>query len=65
MRITVNGEERRVCAVTLEALLEELEYTVTVVATAHNGVFVPRGERGNTQLADDDRIEIVSPIEGG
>lgn len=65
MRITVNGEEQRVSAVSLEALLEELDYNVTVVATALNGVFVPRGERGSTLLSDDDRIEIVSPIEGG
>ncbi len=65
MRITVNGEEQSVSTETLEALLETLQYNAQLVATAHNGTFVPRADRKDTALTEGDRVEIVSPIEGG
>ena len=35
------------------------------VATALNGLFVPKSLRQTTLLSDGDQIEIIAPIEGG
>ena len=35
------------------------------VATAMNGIFVPRDLRPNTVLEDGDQIEILAPLQGG
>lgn len=64
-RIVVNGEAVTVAATTLEALLAEIGFGGGKVATAINGDFVPAARRGATVLADGDRIEIVSPRQGG
>lgn len=65
MRLTVNGEAREVAATTLEALLRELEYEGDWLATACNGEIVHRENRGRYRLSDGDRIEILSPMQGG
>lgn len=65
MRLIINGEEKTLDEKTLDVLLESLDYNPEVVATALNGVFVPRAARPDTPLNDGDRVEIVSPIEGG
>ncbi len=64
-RVIVNGETRRVRAIRLDRLLEEIGADARWVATALNGEFVPRDERAATPIADGDRIEIVAPMEGG
>ena len=64
MRITVNGEAVETAAGTLAALLDELGQGDAKVATAVNEVFVPMGARGRA-LAPGDRVEIVSPRQGG
>ena len=63
--VMVNGEDRRVTAVTLETALLELGFGESKVATALNGDFVPAGRRGSTALKRGDRIEIVSARQGG
>jgi sulfur carrier protein len=65
MRIEVNGEPREIGARSLADAVAELGLAETVVATALNGDFVPRGERAGTPLTDGDRIEIVAPMQGG
>jgi sulfur carrier protein len=65
MRIEVNGKKREVAAETLAALLCELEYDERHVATALNQSFVRKADRGEARLKEGDRIEIVSPRQGG
>lgn len=65
MKLTVNGEERAVAAETLAALLKELEYRHAFLATARNGELIPADARGSCRLDEGDRIEILSPMQGG
>ena len=65
MRISVNGKAREVDAVTLAALLAELDYGAAVVATAINQSFVRAVDRAGTTLREGDAVEIVSPRQGG
>lgn len=63
--LTVNGEPAETAADTLAALVESLGFAENAVATALNGAFVPRGQRGETGLAAGDKVEIVAPRQGG
>jgi len=65
MRIIVNGEHKEVAAQTLEALLAECGYHSSKIATALNSTFIHRHLRTETTLSENDRVEVVSPIEGG
>ncbi len=65
MRLTINGEDREVSAATLGALLAELDYEGNWLATAVNSEVVRAADRPARQLKDGDRIEIVSPRQGG
>jgi sulfur carrier protein len=63
--IFVNGERIVTGAVSLGELVVQLGYGENAVATALNGEFVPRPSRASTRLAQDDRVEIVAPRQGG
>ncbi|MDX8527978.1 sulfur carrier protein ThiS [Mesorhizobium sp. MSK_1335] len=65
MKLIVNGEALEVEATTLAALLKELDYEGGWLATALNGDVVPAAERTEFRLSDGDRIEILSPMQGG
>jgi sulfur carrier protein len=65
MKITVNGTARDTATTTLAALLVELGYGETKVATAVNEAFVPVTMREKQSLNNGDRIEIVAPRQGG
>jgi len=65
MKITLNGTRQETGAETLAALLDEMGYTDARVATAVNEDFVPAANRDTHRLADGDRIEIVTPRQGG
>ena len=65
MKILVNGAWRETPAGELASLLDELGYTGSVVATAVNGEFVSAAARPHTELAEGDRVEILSPMQGG
>jgi len=65
VRIVVNGEAVATAARTLAELLSEAGHGRARVATALNGEFVPESRRGATPLAEGDRVEIVSPRQGG
>ena len=63
--IVVNGEAAMTAAETLSGLLAELGLADARVATAVNGAFVAARDRASVRLAAGDRIEIVSPRQGG
>ena len=65
MTLTINGQTADPAARTLAELVEELGLGDAKVATALNGAFVPVRARGAAALAEGDRIEIVSPRQGG
>lgn len=65
MRIEVNGEARDVAGETLADALAELGWAEARVATALNGDFVPKGARAQTPLRAGDRLEVLSPMQGG
>jgi len=65
MKIIVNGTAQQSRAATLGALLDELGYGDARVATAVNEDFVPVALRADRSLSDGDRIEIVTPRQGG
>ena len=64
-RITVNGELSETAAKSLAALVEERGLAGQRVATALNGEFVPAARRDEVTLKPGDRVEIVSPRQGG
>jgi len=66
MRLTINGEERRVSEVaTVGELVRALQLDTRKVAVERNLEIVPRSLHGETPVADGDRIEIVHFIGGG
>jgi sulfur carrier protein len=65
MRIHVNGKALEVAAVTLGALLRELDYDDGAIATALNQDYVRKTDRGKTPLKEGDAVEILVPRQGG
>lgn len=66
MTITVNGEPRQlVQPATIAQLLVQLEIPPRGVAVEVNLELVPRSRHAERQLADGDRLEIVSLVGGG
>jgi len=65
MRVTVNGQPHETAASTLAELLSELKYDGTLVATALNGEFAPKGQRLDTRVSEHDQIEVIAPMKGG
>jgi sulfur carrier protein len=65
MRLIVNGEDRRVDAPHVAALVTSLGLDLRKVAVERNLEIVPRSLYAQTVLADGDRIEIVHFIGGG
>ncbi len=65
MNILVNGKPRNVNATQLLAVLIELGYDKATIATAVNRRFIPIATRAHTTLSENDRLEIVAPMQGG
>lgn len=65
MKISVNGQMREVSARTIALALAELDFGGAAVATALNGEFVPATARADRKLAEGDRLEILTPMQGG
>lgn len=63
--IWVNGEELTTVATTLAELVNERVDEQAAVASALNGNFVPVSKRSQTPLNDNDRLEILMPVQGG
>ncbi len=65
MKVVVNAKAHDLTATTLQEALQELDRDNPVIATALNGVFVPRAERAQSKLNEGDCIEILAPMQGG
>jgi sulfur carrier protein len=65
MKIIINGKNTEVQATALDQLLVELGYGDSRVATAVNGAFVAQGHRADCTLSEADRLEVVTPRQGG
>jgi sulfur carrier protein len=65
LKIIVNGDAATTGAATLAELVDELGFKDARVATAVNGDFVAERARTAARLSAGDRIEIVSPRQGG
>ncbi|SFB11443.1 sulfur carrier protein [Poseidonocella pacifica] len=65
MKITVNGEPREISTTSLEDALRELGYGEAKVATAVNEAFVAAPARSGMTLEPGDRLEVVTPRQGG
>ena len=64
--VSLNGERMAVVATTLQTLLLARGYKLeSAFACAINNTFVPRPQWPERMLANDDRIDIVTPITGG
>lgn len=63
--IVLNGAAATTAARTVAELVAQQRLAALKVATAVNGHFVPEAKRATTALNDGDRVEIVSPRQGG
>ncbi|MFJ8857329.1 sulfur carrier protein ThiS [Streptomyces sp. NPDC102451] len=66
VRVSVNGEHRSLPSGTaLDTLVAQLTTAPSGVAAAVNEAVVPRGQWPATALADGDRVEILTAVQGG
>jgi thiamine biosynthesis protein ThiS len=66
MNLIINGEDRQFdSGLTISALLDRLGMKADRVAVELNRELVPRERWTETQLADDDKLEIVHFVGGG
>jgi sulfur carrier protein len=65
MTLIVNGQPLEATATTLAELMSELGYEGAWYATALNSELVHADARSEAKLSDGDRIEILSPMQGG
>ncbi|AQS70011.1 sulfur carrier protein ThiS [Streptomyces pactum] len=66
MNISVNGEPREVAPGTaLDTLVGTLTAAPSGVAAALNETVVPRARWSATALADGDRVEVLTAVQGG
>ncbi|MGC4984531.1 MULTISPECIES: sulfur carrier protein ThiS [unclassified Streptomyces] len=66
MNIVVNGERLRIAAGTaLDTLVATLTPSSSGVAAALNETVVPRAQWPSTPLAEGDRVEVLTAVQGG
>lgn len=65
MRLTINGTPHQIDARYLSDALTLLEFQGEWLVTAVNGELIHRNQRQQCQLDDGDRIEVLSPMQGG
>ncbi len=65
MRVMINGEQREIRSIRVDALLSELEYEGTHFAIALNYDVLPKSRWAETPLRAGDEIEIITPRQGG
>ncbi len=66
LSVSVNGEAREVPGgLTLDRLVATLSAAPTGVAAAVNEVVVPRTQWPTTPLAEGDRVEVLTAVQGG
>ena len=65
LKITVNGETRRVSAANVADLIEELDIKLKVYVVERNRKIVPRDKTADEPVEEGDEIEIVRLMGGG
>ncbi|KAB1145582.1 sulfur carrier protein ThiS [Streptomyces luteolifulvus] len=66
MNISVNGERREIAPGTaLDTLVRSLTAAPSGVAAALNETVVPRAQWSATPLAEGDRVEVLTAVQGG
>lgn len=66
LNILVNGERRRIAPGTaLDAVVRTLTASPSGVAAALNETVVPRARWTSTALAEGDRVEVLTAVQGG
>lgn len=65
MQIILNGQSVETQCSHLKDFLLAQHIDIHAVATAINGDFVPRSLYEATQLSDQMKVEVVSPMQGG
>lgn len=66
MQITLNGKaNREVEAITLSELVRQLVDRDSGIAVALNGEVAPRSSWPSTVLADGDRVDVLTAVQGG
>jgi sulfur carrier protein len=66
MNVTVNGTARDLAdGTTLAEVVADLTSAPSGVAVAVNDTVVPRGDWARTVLADRDRVEVLTAVQGG
>jgi len=66
MRVTVNGEVRDLAeGATVADAVRQLAAAPHGIAVARNDQVVPRGDWAGTVLADGDRVEVLTAVQGG
>ena len=65
MKVVLNGEDERVSAQNIDALVNNLKLVPETILVEHNGVALLRSEWPQTPLAEGDRIEILKVAAGG
>ena len=61
----INGKNKNIISVNLTFALDELGYKCKKLATALNGEFVSVQSRDHTNLKEGDKLEVLSPQQGG
>ncbi|MER6067741.1 sulfur carrier protein ThiS [Streptomyces sp. NPDC001852] len=66
MSISVNGERREIVPGTaLDSVVRSLAPSPSGVAAAVNETVVPRAQWAATALAEGDRVEVLTAVQGG
>lgn len=65
MKILINGYEVETTMETLEELMIEQNFTQDWLASAVNSNLVKKNHRAKYKLHEGDKIEILSPMQGG
>jgi len=65
MKLVLNGQEREVRAMQVEALVAELGLPLAAALVEHNGTALLRSEWAKTNLHEGDRLEIIRMVAGG
>lgn len=63
--IQLNGVSYETPAATLAELCAELAYEPATIATAIDGIFIPRSLRNQTNIKHGSSVEIFAPMQGG
>ncbi len=66
MKVTINGQPKIFDApLNLYDVLAQEELIGMMIAVAHNGNVIPKGDYTQIFITDGDAIEIVAPMQGG